>query len=135
MEITQEKIHRFYHDALKLHDRLMESESKGLIEVWFIAATHENAWSSEAKETFKRSKELLEKRLRVEVKLLSSNELLLELLNSGVLGIRLVRDKVFWGGPEDLAIRYSPSEKCFKYDRCPKELIEKFSQTDEPYYK
>jgi hypothetical protein len=40
-------------------------------------------------------------------KIISSNQLLLELLKSGVLGIRLVRNRVFRASPEDMVIRYS----------------------------
>jgi hypothetical protein len=128
-EITGSKIERFYSDTIELHDKVSKKYGKGVLEAWFIAASMEDAWTTEASERFQKVKALLKEKFGVEVRLLSSNELLLELLKSGVLGIRLVRDKVYWASPEDLAIRYNPKQKLFVYDRCDEHVLNELRRT------
>ena len=127
-EITAKKIDRFYNDTMMLHTKL-HKYGKGLVEAWFVAATHDNAWTSEASEEFQKVKNLLKERLKIETRLITSNELLLGLLKAGVLGVRLVRDRIYWASPEDVAIRYSPDKKEFVYDRCDKHVLDKFAET------
>jgi hypothetical protein len=42
-----------------LHDRLSRKSGKGIVEAWFIAASHENAWIAEVAEEFQKAKSLL----------------------------------------------------------------------------
>ncbi len=126
-EISSQKIHRFSDDVRELNKRLQESEKKGLTAAYFVAAVHENAWTSEAKDAFQRVKTRLREKLRIDVRLLQGDELLLELLRSGVLGIRLVKDKVYWAGPEDLAIRYNAQSNSFQYGRWNEHYVSKFN--------
>jgi hypothetical protein len=128
-EITGSKVERFLNDTMELHDRLSRKHGRGVVEAWFIVASHENAWTAEAAEEFQKAKSLLKEKSNIETKIISSNQLLLELLKSGVLGIRLVRDRVFWASPEDMAIRYSPSQKCFVYDRCGEHVLNELRRT------
>jgi hypothetical protein len=128
-EITGSKVERFLNDTMELHDRLSRKHGRGVVEAWFIVASHENAWTAEAAEEFQKAKSLLKEKSNIETKIISSNQLLLELLKSGVLGIRLVRDRVFWASPKDMAIRYSPSRKCFVYDRCGEHVLNELRRT------
>ncbi|MCD6592676.1 hypothetical protein J7L00_01115 [Candidatus Bathyarchaeota archaeon] len=128
-DIGRGKIDRFYNDALMLHDELKRRKNKGLIEAWFVAAVHDTAWSKEAKERFEKAASSLREKIDAEVRLLTSDKLLLELVGSGVLGMRLIRDRVYWAGPEDLAIRYDPVKKTFEYSRCSEGLLQRLHET------
>jgi len=128
-EITGKKIERFYNDTMMLHDKLLRKYNKGLVEAWFVAATHDEAWTSEASEEFQKVKKLLKERLNIDTRLISSSELLLELLRSGILGVRLVKDRIYWASPEDVAIRYNPAKKEFTYDHCDKSVLDRFKET------
>ena len=128
-EITAKKIDRFCNDTMMLHTNLHRKYGKGLIEAWFVAATHDGAWTSDASEEFQKVKKLLKERLNIETYLISSNELLLKLLTAGILGVRLVKDRIYWASPEDVAIRYNQAEKAFVYDRCDRRLLDKFAET------
>jgi hypothetical protein len=44
-EITSSKVERFYYDTIELHDRLSKKYGKGVVEAWFVAATHGNSWT------------------------------------------------------------------------------------------
>jgi hypothetical protein len=128
-EITSSKVERFYYDTIELHDRLSKKYGKGVVEAWFVAATHGNSWTAEASEKFQKVNTLLREKFGVETRLISSDELLLELLKSGVLGVRLVRDRIFWTSPEDMAIRYNPEQKRFVYDRCDEYVLNELRRT------
>jgi hypothetical protein len=56
-EITGSKVERFLNDTMELHDRLSRKSGKGIVEAWFIATSHENAWTAEVAEEFQKAKE------------------------------------------------------------------------------
>jgi hypothetical protein len=54
---------------MELHDVLSRKSGKGIVEAWFIAASHENAWTTEAAEEFQKAKSLLKKKSNTETRI------------------------------------------------------------------
>lgn len=123
------KVDRFYTDALKLCDELKRRYNRPLREAWFVSANTDNSWQPGSREALQEVAALIQKRIGATVKVLSSDELLLELLGSGVLGLRYAHDRIYWAGPEDVAVRYDPAERRFVFDRCDRRILDKFSRT------
>lgn len=118
-EITEQKIDRFHSVIFKLHDILKKIEGKGIIEAVFTASVNDDAWTPSAKEAIVQVKESLKKRIGADLKVISGLELIKELIRSGILGLRLVRGRVHFAGPEDYAIRYDPNNREFKMSFAP----------------
>ncbi|MEM4303636.1 MAG: hypothetical protein QXQ70_07065 [Candidatus Caldarchaeum sp.] len=119
-EITEGKIDKFHRDVLTLHD-VLKGEG-GIVEAVFAASVHDDAWTPSARNALELVRESLKKRIKAELKVISGLELLKELFKSGVLGLRLVKGKLHFAGPEDYAIRYDADSKQFKISFAPIEL-------------
>lgn len=127
--VTKEKVRRFNKDVLTLNDELQRRYGKPLKEVWFIAANLEESWTPDAKEEFKEVSSGIQEKIKGQVNFLSGDNLLIELISSGVLGLRYVHDRVYWAGPEDVAIRYDPTKHYFVIDRCNETVLYKYRKT------
>jgi hypothetical protein len=114
-EIRDDKIDKFYKDVLDLDDTLKRLKGKGVKEAVFVACTTEEAWHSSAKEALASVDNSLRRRLNVKLVTISGYELIRKLVKSGILGLRFVKGRLHFAGPEDYAIRWNQNEKQFLF--------------------
>jgi len=122
-DIGESKIDKFHYDILELDDVLKKLEGKGIIEAVFVTSTKDDAWQNSAKESLLHLKDSIKRRIGATVTVISGLNLFKELISSGVLGLRLVRGKIHFAGPEDYAIRYDPTGGRFKMSFAPLDLV------------
>jgi hypothetical protein len=120
-DIKEDKIDRFHSQVLELHDTLKMLEGKGVVEAVFAVAASDDAWAPSAKDAVKHIEESFKRRINAKLTVISGLNLISELIRSGVLGLRLVKGKLHFAGPEDYAIRYDPDKdkKEFKLSFAP----------------
>lgn len=56
----------------------------------------------------------MSQRIGADFRIVSGLELIKELIKYGVFGLKLVKGKVHFAGPEDYAIRYNPRDRSSK---------------------
>jgi len=128
--ITEGKINRFLDDIFKLDEVLREAYDKGLVKAVFVAAVTDDGWQENAKKALEHTKNKVKEKIGRKVEVVSGLKLLKDLVSSGVLGIRLYQNKIYFTGPEDYGIRYDPQRKEFRLSTAPID-IERFRKT--PY--
>jgi hypothetical protein len=122
--ITEQKVNRFLFDIFRLDEVLRESYGKGLVKAVFVVAVAEDGWMEDARKALEYVKSKVKERINCDVEVLSGMNLLRELISSGVLGIRLHKNRVYFAGPEDYGIRYLPSRREFCLSTAPINLDE-----------
>ena len=101
-----------------------------MVKAVFVAAVTDDGWQENAKKALERTKNKVEEKIGCKVEVVSGLKLLKDLISSGVLGIRLYQNKIYFTGPEDYGIRYDPERKEFRLSTAPID-IERFRKT--PY--
>ncbi|MCL0099224.1 hypothetical protein M1O16_05280 [Dehalococcoidia bacterium] len=109
-EMTSEKIDRLQSDAFDLAKKLSMLGEPPLKEVVLVIA-NSSPFPPAAKETFELTKERLAKTGQIKLSTVESYDVLSKLLLSGVLGIRLIDNKVYFIGPEDFGIRWDGNQQ------------------------
>lgn len=119
--MTRDKINRLRNDAFDLADRLTRLNEPPLKEVVLVSSCLRNAWSEDVRGTFENARKDLEKSKGIKLYSIEDYDLLYELIRSGVLGLRLIDNRIYFIGPDDYGIRF---------DREKKEFIKDFSKLD-----
>ena len=114
-QMSVEKVDRLSNDALQLSDRLQRAGEPPLKEVFLVSTTLRSSWPDAARRSFETHRRHLERTVQIKLVSLEAYDVLLPLVESGVLGIRLIDNRVVFAGPEDHAIRYQASSKQFTF--------------------
>jgi hypothetical protein len=123
-DIKEDKIDKFHYEVLELHDALKKLEGSGVVEAVFVASVSDDAWDPSAKEAIKRVENSFKRKIGAKLSVISGLNLLIELVRSGILGLRLVKGKLHFAGPEDYAIRYDPDKKELRLSFAPLSPLE-----------
>ena len=109
-EVTAGKVQKFLVDAYRLDEVLRKLEDKPLLKAVFVAAVAPDTWTEDAKHAMELAAKRIKEKLGAEVEVWEGLNLLRELISSGVLGLRLYRNRIYFAGPADYGIRVLEGE-------------------------
>lgn len=112
-EMTEKKIHKFVNDVQQLQDRLEKAGEPPLKEAILVSTTLRSGWANGVKQTFERAKRQMEETYQINLNKLEDYDVLYELIFSGVLGLRLIDNRIIFAGPEDYCLRYDSGKNSF----------------------
>lgn len=116
-EMTEEKINKLRADTFKIAKEMEKEGDPPLKKVVLISATARNSWREKVIETFRNAKDDL-KDHGFELEKIEDNDILYQLIYEGILGFRLVQNRLYPVGPEDYGMRFDKDKKKFVYDKC-----------------
>lgn len=116
-EMSEEKINKLRADTFKIAKAIEKTGEPPLKKVVLISATARNSWKDRVRETFKNAEEDLKEHGFVLEKI-EDNDILYQLIYEGILGFRLIQNRLYPVGPEDYGIRFDKDKKMFVYDKC-----------------
>lgn len=109
-QMPGDKIKKFAEDVRGLAAVLPLAGHGRLTRAVLVSASQESTWAGEAREVFERSRHGLGRDMGIQIESIEGLDLLEKLVGSGVLGLRMVKDRAHFVGPEDWGIRWNGKE-------------------------
>jgi hypothetical protein len=112
-QMTPQKIEKLGRDAFLIRDAIRNEGETPLKKVILIAALNRNSWSKEVSETFEIQRGDLDA-YDIKLEKAEDYDVLLPLINEGILGFALIQNKLYPVGPEEYGIRFDKSKGEFR---------------------
>ena len=116
-EMTEQKINKLRADTFKIAKEIEKMGEPPLKKVILVSATARNSWKPKVIETFNNARDDLREH-GFELQKIEDNDILYCLVKEGILGFRLIQNRLYPVGPEDYGIRFDKERRIFVYDKC-----------------